>query len=96
MPSLAELCEVYKNREAINASLEKIYHLNNSYADSNLGTSWYWSSSQDSNYYYYAWYVNFRDGNVDNNNKNNNNRVCCLSGFYTRLEAALQINNRLT
>ena len=29
-------------------------------------------------------------------NKNNNNRVCCLSGFYTRLEAALRIKKRLT
>ena len=81
MPSLAELCEVYKNREAINASLEKIYHLNNSYADSNLGTSWYWSSSQYSNYNIYAWHVNFSDGNVDDIFKTSDYRVCCLSGF---------------
>ena len=39
MPSLAELCEVYKNRAAINASLEKIHGLDIAYADSNLGTS---------------------------------------------------------
>ena len=81
MPSLAELCEVYKNREAINASLEKIYHLNNSYADSNLGTSWYWSSSQCSNSNSFAWYVDFSDGYVFYNPKDNSNRVCCLSGF---------------
>ena len=81
MPSLAELCEVYKNREAINASLAKIHGLNNAYADSNLDTSWYWSSSQSSSNDKYAWYVDFGIGYVLNDIKNYNNRVCCLAGF---------------
>ena len=47
MPSLAELCEVYKNRIIINKSLAKIYGLANgsSYADAKLADDWYWSSS---------------------------------------------------
>ena len=47
MPSLAELCEAYKNHTAINASLAKIHGLTNGsgYADEKLGNNWYWSSS---------------------------------------------------
>ena len=81
MPSLAELCEVYKNRTAINASLAKISSLNSSYADASLGTSWYWSSSQNSDFNYYAWDVYFSHGNVDYYGKHHDNRVCCLAGF---------------
>ena len=81
MPSLAELCEVYKNRTAINASLAKISSLNSSYADASLGTLWYWSSSQYSNSYNLACLVIFSDGNVVVNSKYDNNRVCCLAGF---------------
>ena len=81
MPSLAELCEVYKNRTDINASLAKISSLNSSYADASLGTSWYWSSSQYSDYDNYAWVVSFSVGNVVYSYKVNFNRVCCLAGF---------------
>ena len=81
MPSLAELCEVYKNRTAINASLTTIRGLDSNYADESLGTSWYWSSSQDSYYYDDAWDVLFGDGSVDSSGKRSIYRVCCLSGF---------------
>ena len=81
MPSLAELCEVYKNKAAINASLAKISSLNSSYADASLGTSWYWVSSQDSYFNYHAWLVNFSDGYVGINPKYIRYRVCCLAGF---------------
>ena len=81
MPSLAELCEVYKNKAAINASLAKISSLNSSYADASLGTSWYWSSSQGSYFNYHAWLVNFSDGYVGINPKIYSYRVCCLAGF---------------
>ena len=81
MPSLAELCEVYKNKAVINESLEKIREQNSSYADSSLGTSWYWSSSQVSDYKDGAWDVNFGDGSVNVNSKVNSSRVCCLAGF---------------
>ena len=77
MPSLAELCEVYKNRTEIDASLSKIHALENGsgYADAKLVNSWYWSSSQYSNIIS-AWLVDFSDGYV-----NGNNRGCCLAGF---------------
>ena len=81
MPSLAELCEVYKNRTAINASLTKIRGLDSNYADESLGTAWYWSSSQRANYYDCAWGVNFGDGVVVSDVKYDAYRVCCLSGF---------------
>ena len=81
MPSLAELCEVYKNRAVINASLEKIHGLNSSYADASLGTSWCWSSSQYPAYYGNAWNVGFGDGHVDFLGEHNIYRVCCLAGF---------------
>ncbi|EPF29959.1 hypothetical protein HMPREF9195_00674 [Treponema medium ATCC 700293] len=81
MPSLAELCEVYKNRESINESLAKIREQNSSYADSSLGTSWYWSSSRCSLNNNYAWYVHFSVGYVDSTLKYINIRVCCLAGF---------------
>ena len=81
MPTLAELCEVYKNRAVINESLTKIRGLDSNYADESLGTSWYWSSSQPSNFYKSAWYVDFGYGYVDSYTKYSSNRVCCLSGF---------------
>ena len=81
MPSLAELCEVYKNRAVINESLTKIRGLDSNYADESLGTSYYWSSSQMSGKKYYAWDVCLSDGNVDVGNKGSHDRVCCLAGF---------------
>ena len=77
MPSIAELCEVYKNRTAIDASLAKIHGLANGsgYADEKLVNNWYWSSSQYSNIIS-AWLVDFSDGYV-----NGNYRGCCLAGF---------------
>lgn len=80
MPSLAELCGVYKNLTKINASLEKIHGLGSSYADSSLDNSLFWSSSQDS-ISSYAWRVYFYGGDVYNYRKNSDNRVCCLAGF---------------
>lgn len=81
MPSLAELCEVYKNKADINASLAKISGLDSSYADASLDTSWYWSSSQSSYLDNLAWGVRFSAGTVDNGTKNGYHRVCCLAGF---------------
>ena len=83
MPSLAELCEVYKNKDKINASLKTIHDASggSAYADESLGTNFYWSSSQRSNYYYDAWDVRFGVGNVGNYFKSGDYRVCCLSGF---------------
>lgn len=62
MPSIAELSSVYENRDAINASLAKIYELDHSAAMNGLTTNWYWSSSQADSEDDYAWFVHFFNG----------------------------------
>ena len=83
MPNLAELCEVYKNKDKINASLKTIHDASggSAYADESLGTNSYWSSSQSSHLYNVAWFVYFGDGFVVSVYKYYDIRVCCLSGF---------------
>ena len=81
MPSIAEFCEVYKNKEAVNASLSKINGLNSAYADSNLGTDIFWSSSQSSYYNDYAFFADFGRGDLFNFPKYCNYFVCCIAGF---------------
>lgn len=70
IPSLAELCYVYRNSENINTAMKKISNLKNGsdYADSNvfsIGSS-FWSSSQSSYGAEYARYVNLYNGTIDN------------------------------
>ena len=81
MPSIAELSELYKNREAVNASLSKINGLNSAYADANLGTSHIWSSSQYSYNFNYAWLADFGRGYRYNYNKDDKDHVCCIAAF---------------
>ncbi|MFC2280474.1 MAG: DUF4959 domain-containing protein [Treponema socranskii subsp. buccale] len=82
MPSIAELCELYKNRVAVNASLLKINGLDGTYADSNLGTGIFWSSSQYSDYNNYAWIAEFGSGYlIYHNYIYDNDNVCCIAGF---------------
>ena len=85
MPSLAELCEVYKNRIAINESYKKIRKLSYTYAPQELVFP-YWSSSQYSNSsvysdYDYAWFVFFKTGKLSSLLKNYYCSVCCLADF---------------
>ena len=58
VPSLAELCEVYKNKEVIQTSLTKA----NGFT---IGTSYYWSSSQSASYRFTAYQVAFYAGYVN-------------------------------
>ncbi|WP_315327174.1 DUF4959 domain-containing protein [Treponema socranskii] len=82
MPSIAELCELYKNKEVINASLLKINGLNSAYADANFGTGDFWSSSQCSDYYNSAWRAGFGSGYLGNfYSKYSSYDVCCIAGF---------------
>lgn len=62
MPNIEELNMIYKNRETINISLQKIYELDNNAAMNGLGTNWYWSSSQSNSKDDYAWFVHFVNG----------------------------------
>ena len=81
MPSIAELCEVYKNKEVINASLLKINGLNSAYADSNLGTDSFWSSSQYAGINF-AWFVEFDSTHrLYYGYKLYRVNVCCIAGF---------------
>lgn len=83
MPSLKELCDVYKNSGAINASLQKIRELDSSYTDGHLDMmSLYWSSSQCSEVSKLAWIVSFvAVGAVDGRLKNHYGSVCCIAVF---------------
>ena len=81
MPSIAELFELYKNKEAVNESLLKIKGLNSAYADASLGTGWYWSSSQNSDYDGEAWLADFGSGNLNYFFKLGSSNVCCIAGF---------------
>ena len=82
MPTVAELCEVYKNRTAINEILAVIHALKSTYADQSLGRHTYWSSSQCSNRSDDAWNVGFyRDGYLTSDHKFQDLRVCCMAGF---------------
>ena len=81
MPSIAELCEVYKNKGAVNASLSKINGLNSAYADEAFGNRYCCSSSQFSNYYHGAWFADFGIGYLDVYFKSSGCWVCCIAGF---------------
>jgi hypothetical protein len=86
MPSLAELCEVYKNRTAINESYKKIRNVSSAYVSGEL-FDYHWSSSQyfDSSSYYEhrdnAWLVGFMTGKLSYQQKNYYFSVCCLADF---------------
>lgn len=62
MPSIEELYIVYQNHETVNASLQKIYELDNRAAMDGLDTNWYWSSSQAGSADDYAWFVHYFNG----------------------------------
>lgn len=62
IPSIAELCAIYQNREAVNRSLQKIYETDPAAAMDGLDTNWYWSSSQAGSADDYAWFVHFFTG----------------------------------
>ena len=70
LPSIAEVCAVYQNRETINQSLHLIHALDNAASMDGLGTNWYWSSSQSSSRDDYAWFVHYFNGYVSDCPKN--------------------------
>ena len=61
LPSMGELYAIYGNMGVLNVALGKI-------AATELNTSWYWSSSENS--YYSAWGLSFSNGGVSRNYKN--------------------------
>ena len=79
MPSIAELCYIYRNKATVNAVIKAL-------GGTELeGT--YWSSSQVNDASDNAWYLNISDGFIRNNNyyggKDQDYRVCCVRAFTT-------------
>lgn len=75
LPAVAELYEVYKNKDIVNAVLTGL-------GATQLRTESYWSSSQYSFSYSYAYYVDFSSGAVSISfNKDYNTYVLVLRAF---------------
>ena len=77
MPSIAELCCLYRSKDVLNSVLNALEVIR-------LYSKYYWSSSQNGYYGFFAWLVNFSDGYVDANNKNGSYGgvyVCCVRAF---------------
>ena len=79
VPSVAELCEVYKNKEVIQTSLTKANGFN-------FGTNAYWSSSQNASRDYYAYLVYLDEGYVklDDFNKDASTNVFVLQALTAK------------
>ena len=74
VPSISELCTLYRNMTAVNESLSKA-------KGTQIGTNEYWSSSQCSNNNYYVWGVYFSNGYVDGYYKSYNRYVRVIRAF---------------
>ena len=81
LPSRDELSTIYFNKAAINAGLNNLRTGSYSGTATDLGTGWYWSSSQCSSYYDGAWVVNFGDGDQEDDDKFNVDDVRSVAGF---------------
>ena len=78
VPSLAELCEVYKNKDVIQTSLTKA-------SGFTIGTSAYWSSSQRASSNMYAYRVDFSDGDVSYIHKHSTYDVFVLQALLPKI-----------
>ncbi len=74
MPSIAELCELYKNKDILNDSLSKC-------GGTRFRENYYWSSSQYDFDYGNAWILDFSDGYLDTRSMYYNRYVCCVRAF---------------
>ena len=82
MPSIAELCELYKNKDILNASLFKCRGSQFKFRDSD----YYWSSSLTSAYSSYAWLLGFSYASLSSTYYASSyrdiiNYVCCVRAF---------------
>ena len=73
MPSLTELCYVYRNRDVLNKAIKALDGVE-------LGIC-YWSSSQIAGSSIDAWQLDFANGGLYNDNKDDNLYVCCVRAF---------------
>ena len=72
LPAMGELNAIYGNKDVLNIALGKI-------GGTKLGTSYYWSSSENS--YNDAWRLYFYNGNVNSNGKSSNDYVRPVLAF---------------
>lgn len=81
IPSIAELCAIYRNREKIDASLKAIHNLDSNYADESFKRNSYWSSSQVQRRGTDAWSVVFQNGNISADAKFLDIQACAITSF---------------
>ncbi|MGP1587734.1 MAG: DUF4959 domain-containing protein [Treponemataceae bacterium] len=85
IPTIAELCAIYRNKEKIDISLKAIHDLpnGNTYADASFKPESYWSSSQVQNYNRSteSWSVFLRDGNMSTSTKFLDLLTCAIADF---------------
>ena len=74
MPSISELCYIYRNKTTVNAVLEAL-------GGTQMASKSYWSSSQDDSTNYDAWRLHFSYGDLYDNDKDSDYRVCCVRAF---------------
>ena len=74
MPSIKELCDLYKVKNTVNNSISKT-------SGTQMVTSSYWSSSQYASYDYYAYFLSFTDGGCNPSNKSNYSDMCAVRAF---------------
>ena len=74
LPTLAELCMLYRAKDIVNAALEAA-------GGTKIADTGYWSSSQSSSYFDYAWIVWFDDGFLSDASKFNDRSVCGVRAF---------------
>ena len=82
VPSIAELCEVYKNKEVIQTSLTKA-------SGFEFCGDWYWSSSQRASRNMYACRVDFSDGYVGYASKDGSNYVFVLHDLVPKISTVV-------
>lgn len=74
LPSIAELTQIYRNKDVVNSALSKCNGMQ-------ISKGYYWSSSQSS-YLYNAWALGFSFGDLYSYGiKDNGNYVCCVRAF---------------
>lgn len=83
MPSIAELCYVYRCKDVVNEAFSKINSLPNgsNLSENAFNESYFWSSSQCSENYRWAWNVNFSNGMITNSQKSTYKSVLVIRTF---------------
>ncbi len=79
MPSIAELCHIYRNKETIDNSLKAISNLVSEYANNSISKESFWTSSYSQNDDVY--YLPFGSGNIYVTYREYNRRVLVVRVF---------------